>query len=209
MRDAAPTRRGAVGVLDHPPRVLVQEPRVDLVQTVHGERVAPLGTLVGFLLELREHHLRVHRALDLADVMVQEEDPLLPVHLLPQQVIHQDGLVRRGGHLGHEDRVVRVDHRLIRHRVVRVQGVTHLVRQREHAVDVVFVVHQHVRVRDGGRPPGVGAAALARVLVHVHPARAEPLRHVRHVLRTEGIETGDDRLHGLLVGDVLVELRDE
>ena len=64
-------------------------------------------------------------------------------------------------------------------------------RQREHGVERVVVVQQHVRMRAVHRRR-VRAAALARVLVHVDPAAVERLAHVLLVVGAERRDRIDD-----------------
>ena len=91
-------------------------------------------------LELREHGLAVHRALELIQEVVDEVGPLLGIGGLAQQVAHQQHLVAGGGHLGHEDHIVAGADGLIFAAVIAVQGMAHLVGQGELAVQVVLVV---------------------------------------------------------------------
>ena len=67
--------------------------------------------------------------------------------------------------------------------------VPHLVRQREHRVERVVVVQQHVRV-DAVHRRRVRAAALARVLVDVDPVADQ---HVAHLPLIVGAERRDRR----------------
>ena len=83
---------------------------------------------------------------------------------------------------------------LVHGAVVAVQGVTHLVRQGEHAVEGVLVVEQDVGVRFPGAG-GIGAAALALVLVHVDPAVLEALPEQRGVILAQHRQRFQ---HGLL-----------
>ena len=85
-------------------------------------------------------------------------------------------------------------------------GVAHLVDEGKHAVEVVLVVEQHVRV--GPAVAGaVGAAALAGILIHVEPAVAKGLlKHVRIVL-AEHRERFERGLLGLFEGDLNVRVR--
>ena len=106
-----------------------------------------------------------------------------------EQVLEQQRLVQRRRHFGDEDRVARIHERL---RLVRQDGVhrvPHLVRQREHVVERVGVVQEHVRVRAVHRRR-VRARPLALVLVDVDPAARKTLPHARLIL-------GAERRHGL------------
>ncbi len=113
----------------------------------------------------------------------------------------------RGRHLRDEDRVVRVHERLPLLREHRVHRVAHLVRQREHVVERVGPVQEHVGMHavDGGR---VGAAALAVVFVDVDPALVEAAPHARLVVGAERLDRLDDRREHLVVGVAPVPVDD-
>ena len=124
--------------------------------------------------------------------------------------VEQQRFVQRRRHFGDEDRVARVDERL---RLVRQHGVhrvAELVREREHRVERVVVVHQHVRVGAVDRRR-VGAAALALVLVDVDPALGEGAPHARLVLGAERRHRLHDPVEHIVVGvlDVVVDERHE
>ena len=74
--------------------------------------------------------------------------------------------------------------------------------QGEHAVQVVFVVEQHIGVTQGAG--GVGAGPLAHVLVHVDPAVVKALLDDGAVGVAHGGQGLIDGVLGLLVGDDLV-----
>ena len=63
-----------------------------------------------------------------------------------EQVFEQQRLAQGRRHFGDEDRVARIDEGLMLLRQQRVHRVPHLVRQREHGVERIVVVQQHVRV---------------------------------------------------------------
>ena len=77
---------------------------------------------------------------------LDEPGPLLLVRGTVQQVLHEQGLVARRGHLSHKDYIVPVHRGLVAVGQVGVDGVAHLMGQGEHAVQVVFVVEQHIDV---------------------------------------------------------------
>jgi len=91
-------------------------------------------------LKLGEHGLTVQRSLELVEEMVDEVRPLLLIRGLAQQIFHQQRLVAGRGHLCHEDHVVRIDGVLVLVGQVGVQSVTHLMGQRELAVQRSGVV---------------------------------------------------------------------
>ena len=123
-------------------------------------------------LEVGEHHLRVERAGDAVDRVLQQHARCSRAGRPLEHEIEEQRLAQRGRHLGDEDRVARVHERLRLMRQQRVHRVPHLVRQREHRVERLVVVEQHVRVRAVHRRR-VRAAALAGVLEDVDPAAVE------------------------------------
>ena len=98
--------------------------------------------------------------------------------------VEKQRLAQRRRHLGDEDRVRRVDERLVRVRQERVHRVPHLVRQREHRVERVVVVEQHVRV-DAVHRRRVGAAPLAGILVDVDPVAEQRVAQLPLVVGAE------------------------
>ena len=192
-------------VIGHHIRAEVQ--LVELVvlpaQGVGGEGLAVFGHLAHGQLELGEHGLAIHGALELVHEVVDEIGPLLLVGGLFQQVAHQQHLVAGGGHLGHEDHIVAGADGLIFAAVIAVQGMAHLVGQGKLAVQIVLVVQQDIGVGTAVAG-GVGAAALADVLVHVDPAVAEALLQQVHIVVTQHLQGLQHGLLGLLIGDGLV-----
>lgn len=79
----------------------------------------------------------------------------------------------------------------------------HLVGQGKLAVQIVLVVQQDIGVGTAVAG-GVGAAALADVLVHVDPAVAEALLQQGHIVVTQHLQGLQHGLLGLLIGDGLV-----
>ena len=110
--------------------------------------------------------------------MLEQHDALALVGRAREHVVEEQRLAQRGRHFGDEDRVAGIDERLMRVREDRVHRVAHLVRQREHGVERVVVVQQHVRLHAVDRRR-VGAAPLARVLVDVDALPAEHSRICR------------------------------
>jgi hypothetical protein len=115
-----------------------------------------------------------------------------------QQVLGQQRLVHRRGDLGDEDLVAGVDVGLVLARQLGVQRVAQLVGQRVHRGDVVLEVHQDVRLAVVGAA-GVGPRALVGGLVHVDPARIQPLRDPVLVVLAQRRHRLDHVLAGLLV----------
>ena len=96
-------------------------------------------------------------------------------------MLHQEGFVAGGGHLGGEQRMVIV---LVGFAPVGpqvVHGVPHLMRYRGHMVQRTVIVHQHVGMRGIG-PPGVTAGTFALRLINIHPARAQAFLELVEIL---------------------------
>ena len=123
-----------------------------------------------------------------------------------QQVLHQEGLVAGGGHLGHEEHVAGVDGGLVLVAQVGVHGVAHLVGQGELAAQGVLVVEQHEGVDPAAA--GVGPAPLALVLPDVHPPLVEAGGQDPVVLLPQDTSGLQDLLPGLLEAHRLVCLRE-
>jgi hypothetical protein len=83
--------------------------------------------------------------------------------------------------------------------------VAELVREREHRVERVVVIHQHVRIGSVHRR-GIRAAPLALVFVDVDPALGERAPHARLVFRTERRDRLDDPIQHVFVGVLHVVL---
>ncbi len=71
--------------------------------------------------------------------------------------------------LGHKQRVVAVDHRLILEGEIRVHRMAEFVRQRAEAEQIVVVAHhdERMRARRAGRK---SASHFALIRIHIHPA---------------------------------------
>ena len=93
-----------------------------------------------------EHYLREERAGNVVDRVLQKDDPLVRIGRSRQHVLQEQRLAEGGRHFGDEDRVARIDEGLRLVGEDRVHRVTHLVREREHVVQSIGIVQQHVRV---------------------------------------------------------------
>jgi hypothetical protein len=87
--------------------------------------------------EIREQHLRVERAGDVVDGVLQQHHLFGLVRRALQEMVEQQRFRQRRRHFGDEDRVIRVHERLPLVGQHRVHRVSHLVRQREHVVQRV------------------------------------------------------------------------
>ena len=153
--------------------IQLAQPGILGAEHIGGQGLACVHGCAHELLELGKHGLAVDGALELVQEVVDQEDPLLLVGGLLQQILHEQGLVAGGGHLGHEDHIVGVDLVLVLVGQVGVQGVAHLVGQGELAVQGAGVVQQHKGMDLGAC--GVSAAPLALVLIDIDPAVLEAL----------------------------------
>ena len=137
---------------------------------------------MGLQLVIGEQALAVERADDIVDGVLQQHDALALIGRARQHVIEEQHLAQRRRHFGDENRVVGVHERLMGLRQHRVHRVPHLVRQREHRIERVVVVQQHVRMHAVHRRR-IRAAALAGVFVHVDPAPVERLPDAPLIVR--------------------------
>ena len=128
--------------------------------------------------------------------MVDEVRALLLIGRDGQQVFHQQGFVAGGCNLGNKDHIVLVCGRLGLVGQVRVDGVAHLMHEREHVVERALEVEQYIRMH--ARACRVGARALALVLVHVDPAVGKAFAEQIQVVLTERRERLQCDLLGLL-----------
>ena len=81
------------------------------------------------------------------------------------------------------------------------QGVPHLVDQREDVPQGTVVVQKHVGARPVGSP-GIGALALPPVLPDVDPSLCEAPLQVGDVVRPQRLQRPNRQIAGLLVGNV-------
>ena len=146
MRDAGPGDARLIVGVHRIAVVRLEQVEVDLAQALRRDRAPVLDETVRLQLVVREQHLRVERADDAVDCVLEEHDALALIGRLRQHVVEEQRLGERGRHLRDEDRVGRIDERLMRVREERVHRVPHLVRQREDRVERVVVIQQHVRV---------------------------------------------------------------
>lgn len=123
MRNARPgetvqiIRRHRVAV------VVVEQPRVNFSEHIGGDRLAPLDPLVRPALEIGKQHLRVKRAHDLIDGMLEQQEPRLGITRRAKKPVEHQTLVDRGRHLRHEKRVAVRGERLRLIRKLRVHRV--------------------------------------------------------------------------------------
>ena len=141
---------------------------VDLAEGLGSEGLPLFRQLVDLQLELGKHGLTVEGGAELLQEVVDEHRPLALVGGLFQQVLHQQGLVAGGGHLRHKQHIVGVNIGLVLAAEIGVHGVAHLMGQGEGAVEGILVVEEDIGV--DGAADGVGAGALALVLINIHPA---------------------------------------
>ena len=146
VRDPRPRHAGQVVEVHGVAVVVVQQRCIHLRQDFGRDRLVILSQAMRAQLEIREHHLREEGAGDVVDRVLQQNDPFGRVVGLLQHVVEQQRLAQRGRHFRDEDRVVRVHKRLPLVREHRVHRVAHLMRQREHVVQRVIPVEEHVRM---------------------------------------------------------------
>ena len=143
---------------------------------------------------------RVQGALELLQEVVDEPGPAALVRGVLEQVLHEQGLVAGGGHLGHKDHIVPVHRGLISVGQVGVDRVAQLMGQGEHAVQVVLIVQENIGVNHGAGH--VSPGALARILVHVDPPVVQALPDDGLILLAQGSHRLIDGLFGLLIGNL-------
>ena len=171
-------------------------------QRFRRQALAFLRHLVGDHLIFREHGLAVHGSLKAVQIVVQQIGPFFFVRGVGQQVFHQQDLIAGGGHFRHEDPIMGVHGRLGVVGVPGVHGMAHLMDQGEQIVHIAGIVQQDVRVAVVGTG-GVGAAALALVLVHIDPAVFKTFPdHLEIVLSQRG-QSLQHGLPGLRKGNLL------
>ncbi|MNI63903.1 hypothetical protein D3C73_1193130 [compost metagenome] len=149
--------------------VLLVQLVIDGRQILRRERFTLLGAFMHDFLELGEHGLAEHRRAELIGIVGEQIHFLLLVGRFLQQIVHQQRFVRSRGHLCEENCILRVTVFQRSVRIIGVERVTHFMRQREHAVQVVVMVEQHVRMCAIGSP-AIRAGTLVLVLIHVDPA---------------------------------------
>ena len=122
-----------------------------------------------------------------------------------QHELEKQRLAQSRRHLGDENRVAGVDKRLVGMRQHGVHRVAHLVRQREHRIQRVVVVEQHV---------GLGAihrrrirpAPLAGVLVHVDRLAEQHLAHRPLIVDAQRRDRLGQPFQDVVVGILPVEV---
>ena len=168
MGDPCPLH-GDVVVTDHiGAKVELVELLILLAELGGGQGNARLNQLAHLQFELREHGLAVQGALELLQEVVDEECTLALVGGLVQEVLHQQRLVAGGGDLCHENHIMAVQRLLLPVGEIGVQSMTHLMGQRELALEGAGVVQQDKGMNAG--TGGIGAAPLAGILINIDPA---------------------------------------
>ncbi len=169
----------------------------DAAEDVGAEGRAALGAGVRRQLELRQGGHDEEVAVVVGHRLFDQRDLQVAVGLGAEQVVAHHGLVEVGRHLGHEQAVAAIDERLRPPRVVRVQRVAQLVRQRAQAEHVVLIRHHDERPRAVGAA-GERALALAAVARPIHPAlfQAAAAQDI-DVLRAQRRHARRDPLDGL------------
>ena len=187
---------GAGPTLTGPARLSPQAPVERLLQ---DPSPFAFHQAVRLQLEVGEHDLGVKRAGDTVDGMLQQHHAFIATAGTLEHQVEKQRLAQRRRYFRHKDRVAGIDERLRLVRQQRVHRVAHLVGQREHRVERLVVVEQHVGMRPVHRRR-VRPTAFADVLEDVDPPSVEGLSDVSLVLRTE---RGDgvaglpgERMHG-------------
>ncbi|MPM80036.1 hypothetical protein SDC9_127080 [bioreactor metagenome] len=72
----------------------------------------------------------------------------------------------------------------------------HLMRQGEHIIQFIVIIHQYIGIGIIG-PPGIGAAGFAFVFINVNPAAVKTLLQTGNVFSTQGLQRLRDRCPGL------------
>ena len=146
MRNARPRDARQLVVVDCVAVVRPQQIGIDVAQDVRRDRASLLGQPVRLELVVGEHHLRVEGRHDAVNRVLQQHDALALVRGPLEHVVQEQRLAQRRRHLRHEDRVSGVHEGLMCVREERVHRMAHLVGKREHGVERVVVVQQHVRM---------------------------------------------------------------
>ena len=202
MRDSRPLISDLL-IRDHVGAIiLLIQLIIHLIQVPGVQALPALAERVTAHLKFRELRLAEHRSLKAVEIMIEQISPLLLIRGLLQEILHQQDLIRRGGNLRNKDLIIRIDIWLIRIGITAVQGMSHFMRQREHIVQRVIIIQQHVRVR-AIRTRGISTAALALILIHVDPAIRKSLAKHCQIVLAKGLQSLQDRLLRLLERDLL------
>ena len=148
--------------------ILFVEFEVHARKIIDGERLALQVHFVRVVLELGEHGLTEQRRAEAVEPQAQQV--LFDINVLDvfHKIFVEQCFVANGRDLGDEYAVIPLGIRLIFLRIVRMQAVPELVREREYVLGRRRVIEQDVRVR-GIRRPAVCAAALAGGRHYVYP----------------------------------------
>ena len=207
MRDARPRHTQPIVIVDRIPVECLQHIEINRAQRFGRDGSAFFDQSMCLQLEVRKHDLCVERRHDAVDRMLQEDDPLPLIGGAAEHVVEEQRLAERRRHLGDEDRVAGVHERLMRVGQKGVHRMTHFVGQREHGVERVVVVEQHVRMHAVHRG-GVRAAPFARILVDVDPVAGQHLPELPLVGRTQRGDRRGQPFQHVLVRVPAVELHE-
>ena len=137
---------------------------------VGGHAFAALETLMHIQLEARQRGHDEEVAKEVAKGFFQQvELELRDRRCVLKQVRAHHGLMEIRCDLGHKQRIVAVDRRLILEGEIGVHGMAELVRQRAEAEQIVVIAHHDERMR-ARRSARKRAAYLALIRIHIHPA---------------------------------------
>jgi len=149
----------------YPVAALITEPVLQNIGVIHPnagylQGLRELADNFGFLLIMDEVKTGFRHAVggycELANVRpdlvvygkaIANGFPLAVVGGVREHVLKKQHFAERGRHLGDENRVGRVDERLVGIRQERVHRMPHLVRERAHRKQIVVVTHQDERLR--------------------------------------------------------------
>ena len=185
MRDARPFER-YLPVRDIRWTVIeVVERTIALGEGIGTRALALRGGPIGIALELGEHRLAIQRALELVAQVVEQEGAHGIVRGVIEQVVHEEHLVGRGGHLRHEHLICGIARGLRPVGEEGVHGVARLVHQGED------VLKRTLEVEEDEGPHattarGVGATGLARRLVDVIPTLVDGLAYLGDIVLPQG-----------------------
>lgn len=183
--------------------------RYILAQTLGGDALAPGGNLVEGELELGKHGLAIQRALELLEEVVEDVSALAWVGPGLEQMLREQRLVDRRGHLGNENHVIGIHlggWALTTH--VRMNRVTHLMYEREDVVKLALEVHEDDRMH-AIAACRIGTASLTRRLVDVNPALRQALAHDGQIVLPKWGERLENEIACLLVREVYVHVLDD
>ena len=143
------------------------------IEHIGCQRCPLLRHFADIQLKFGKHGLAVQRAAELLQEVIDEVSTLFFIGCFREQMLHKQRFIAGGSDLRNKDHIFRIERILVLVGKIRMQRMTHFVRQGELAVQRSGIVEQDKRMHLCAC--AVGTGAFAGIFINVDPAVVKAL----------------------------------